>query len=430
MDRSHRPPTARPSSKSPASALAGYQGLFLIYLQEKRATNALAVLDEASPADPRLEAEFLLGLAGIVHLPVTATAHRDKASNQRPRPLRLLGRAEKQQPLPTGLLLSLAEQYDSLGQSARASELYLELLKTMPNIPVLRERVHAKLTDLYLRDRDHKRAADQLRSIIREDPTNPTAYFYLGTLAFEEKKAAEAAEYFQKVIQLNPDFEPAYYDLAGAQLSLDKGSDALATLQAARKRFSSSFTLEFWLGMAFGHQKAYTEAIEHYTAAEIIASATEPKRLDQFFYFQMGAAYERKHDFEQAEKYFQLCLKLAPDFAEAQNYLGYMWAERGVKLEAARELIEKAVKSKPKNAAYLDSLGWVLFRLNLPKAALPQLLKAIDLLSEPDATVWDHLGDVYNSLNQIEKAREAWRKSLSLEANDEVRKKLEGQGAR
>src|SRR5262249_33805914 len=123
-------------------------------------------------------------------------------------------------------------------------------------------------------------------------------------------------------------------------------------------------------------------------------------------------------------KYFEKTLKLAPESAEAMNYLGYMWAEHGKKLDRARELIEKAVKAEPKNAAYLDSLAWVLFKLNKPQEALPQALKAIEFSEEPDPTVYDHLGDIYAALNQVEKAREAWKKSVSLEPNEEVKKKL------
>ena len=58
---------------------------------------------------------------------------------------------------------------------------------------------------------------------------------------------------------------------------------------------------------------------------------------------------------------------MSPDFSEAMNYLGYMWAERGVNLSRAKELIDKAVKLEPKNAAYPDSLAWVLSSLSSPK---------------------------------------------------------------
>ena len=111
------------------------------------------------------------------------------------------------------------------------------------------------------------------------------------------------------------------------------------------------------------------------------------------------------------------------------NYLGYMWAEHGEKLDKARELIEKALKAQPKNAAYLDSLAWVLFKQKQAQEALPYALKAAELSEKPDATVYDHIGDIYDALKQPEKAREAWRKSVSLEPNEEVRKKLGSGGA-
>jgi tetratricopeptide (TPR) repeat protein len=129
-------------------------------------------------------------------------------------------------------------------------------------------------------------------------------------------------------------------------------------------------------------------------------------------------------DLEQAERYFQKSLEISPNFAEAQNYLGYMWAERGTNLARARDLIEKAVKAEPKNDAYLDSMAWVLFKLNQPKEALDYILKAIKNAEEEDATVYDHLGDIYNALGQTDKAKEAWRKSISLEPNETIRKKL------
>ena len=165
--------------------------------------------------------------------------------------------------------------------------------------------------------------------------------------------------------------------------------------------------------------------MEYFNRAEVIAKAKEPKRLNQYFFFQLGATCERNGDLAKAEEYFQKCLQLAPDFAEALNYLGYMWAEHDMKLDQARQLIEKALKLEPKNGAYLDSLGWVLFKLHQPKEALDYILKACDLLEEPDPTVFDHLGDIYAALQQPDKAREAWRKALALEPNEGIRKKLE-----
>ena len=407
--------------KSPGS-FAGYQNLYLNYMQNRQPEEALKVLAEAS-RQPNVDAEFLIKLSELyANFAIQNPARKESVNAQA---LTLLQRADALKPPSQSLRLRLADGFNLLGDTAKAAQIYLDLLKRFAEVPVVRERIRGKLTDLYLRGADRKGAIEQLESMIKDEPTNAQAYYTLGSLYYDGGKWAEAAEHFSKTILLSPNFEQAYYDLASAQISMDKTSDALASLDKARRRFSASFVLEFLTGMAFTRQKGYVEAVQHFTAAEVIAQATEPKRLTHLFYFQLGSTYERKGDYEQAEKYFEKCLELMPDFAEACNYLGYMWAERGVNLERAKELIEKALKAEPNNAAYLDSLGWVLFKLNHPEKALPQILKAVELSEEPDPTVFDHLGDIYAALKQSEKALEAWRKSLSLETNEQVKKKVE-----
>jgi tetratricopeptide (TPR) repeat protein len=394
--------------KSPG-LLAGYHNLFLTYLTDKHPQEAINVLDEAA-RQPKPDADFLAGLAELyMSLGAQVPAQKDAT---KAKALLALNRAAKLSPVTPLQRLKLADGFNLLGEPDKAAQLYLEVLKQPPDLPLIEERVRANLTNIYLRGSDHKRATEQLQAILRDDPTNPQAHYYLGRLALEDKKPAEAADHFSKTV------------LALAQMDMDQGSQALATLDKARQKFAQSFDLEFYTGLALSRQKSFAEALQHYVAAEVIAQATDPQQLREGFYFQMGAACERKGDYPQAEKYFEKCLQLAPEFVEAMNYLGYMWAEHGEKLDKARELIEKALKAEPKNAAYLDSLAWVLFKQKQAQEALPYALKAAELSEKPDATVYDHIGDIYEALKQPEKARDAWRKSISLEPNEEVSKKL------
>jgi tetratricopeptide (TPR) repeat protein len=412
----------RAAIKRAPDSLAGYQNLFLTLLQEKQPAEALKILDEAS-RQSAANAEFLIGLSELYgNFALQYPSQKDKTN---PKALAALNRAEKMQPSNPVLRMRLADGFNSAGAPEQAARIYLDLLKQLPDLPIVRERVHAKLANIYLRGSDNKHAIEQLEAFVHDDPANPQAYFYLGRLCYEEKKYPAAIDYLNKAILLKPEFEEAYYSLALAQLAGNATSDALATLDRARNRFPPSFELELWSGLAYSRQKAYAEAVRHYASAESIAKAADPTRLTHEFYFEIGAAYERSGDIPQAERCFEKCLQLSPNDAAAQNYLGYMWAEHGTKLERAHELIQKAVKTEPNNPAYLDSLGWVLFKLHQPQEALKNVTKAIELSPEQDATLLDHLGDIYNALGQSDKAREAWTKSLSLEANDDIKKKLE-----
>ncbi|EEF61281.1 tetratricopeptide repeat protein [Pedosphaera parvula] len=406
--------------KSP-TLLTGYQNLFLIHLQKNHSAEAFKVLDKAAK-QPETSAEFLINLAELF-----ATLERQVPSlqtNTHKAALGVLNRAAKLKPSSLVLRIKLADGFNVLGDRTNALHFYQELLNQVSSRPAVQDDIRAKMADIYLKNKEPQKASEQLKEIVKDDPANSQAYYYLGSLAYDDKKLPEAEDFFHKVLLLNEEMEQAYYDLAGVQINLEKPKEALSTLEHARKKFKPSFVLEFFSGLAFSKEKDFTNALQHLTSAEVIAKAEEPKRLNALFYFEVGSVYERASNFEEAEKYFEKCLSQSPNFTEALNYLGYMWAEHGIKLEKARDLIEKAVKLEPKNPAYLDSFAWVLYKLNQPKEALARIEEAIKLTPEPDATLYDHLGDIYAALKQDDKARTAWRRSLEVEQNEEVRKKL------
>jgi tetratricopeptide (TPR) repeat protein len=320
----------------------------------------------------------------------------------------------------------LAEDYARMNRQKKAAEIYTRLLAEHPDPSLTRDSLLEKLAGLYIQTEDRTNAMKELQALIRDNPTHyPRAWFVLGELAYEGGSLAEAADDFDNALHWDPTIEQAYYDLALVQLDLHRSREAFDTLEQARNRFPKTFACEFYTGVIQAHVKNFSEAIRHFKEAEVIGLATDPARLDQRFYFQFGAACERDHDYKPAEEYLQKCIGLAPDFAEALNYLGYMLADRSEQLPRARALIEKAVSLDPKNGAYLDSLGWVLFKLNQPQQALPQLLKSMQYTPEPDPTVLDHLGEVYLALHQTDKAIEAWKKSFSIDANEDAKRKLD-----
>ena len=364
----------RAAVKKAPGQLAGYRNEFVILLQNRKTKEALEILDFAA-RQSSADAEFLVGLAELYfNYARQITSAKDEVIS---RTQVLLDRAVKLNPKPPALRLMLADFLNRLGENAKAAQIYLELLNQLPDAPEFRDRLHAELSAIYLQSADHQRAAEQLKAILHDDPANPARKLLAGPHRPRGQEIHRGHRVFQGYHHAQAGFRLAYYDLAECLLNLNQASESLATLDKARQRFAQNYNLEFLTALAFSRQKAYAQALDHFTSAEIIAQATDPKRLNEFFYFQLGATCERKGDYAQAEAYFRKSLRLAPDFAEALNYLGYMWAEHDMKLEEARALIERALKAEPENAAYLDSLGWVLFKLKQPKEALPYVLKAV-----------------------------------------------------
>lgn len=166
-----------------------------------------------------------------------------------------------------------------------------------------------------------------------------------------------------------------------------------------------------YIALAQVHEKAknWSRMAEALDQAEKLSSNDEEI---EGVVFMRGAMYERQKKYDLAEAEFKRVLKLNPKSTSALNYLGYMLADRNMRLQEALDMIKKAVDEEPHNSAFLDSLGWVYFRLNKLDEAADLLEQSIKMGSR-DATVHDHLGDVYFSQNKLKEAIAQWERSIA-----------------
>jgi predicted Zn-dependent protease len=169
--------------------------------------------------------------------------------------------------------------------------------------------------------------------------------------------------------------------------------------------------------------EAYIQAEDFDDAIALVKDSLKTKPEDIDLNFALGSAYERAGNKESAEKVFLDILAKHPDHAQTLNYLGYMWAESGTNLERAAEMLKKAVSEEPRNGAYIDSLGWVYFRQGNLDMAEKYLTDASHLLPR-DATVHEHLGDVFAKRGDYVRALTAYRAALKLEPEPKDEAKL------
>jgi tetratricopeptide (TPR) repeat protein len=149
---------------------------------------------------------------------------------------------------------------------------------------------------------------------------------------------------------------------------------------------------------------------------------------DRNLVFTRAAALERLDEVDEAAVLFRQLVESEPDDAGAANYLGYMWADREMRLDEALELIAHAVALDPENSAYLDSLGWVHFRLGDLEEAERWLRRAVDLGGDlGDGTIYCHLGEVLLAGGDLDEGRRYLMLGLNLgcENPDHVRSLLE-----
>jgi tetratricopeptide (TPR) repeat protein len=143
------------------------------------------------------------------------------------------------------------------------------------------------------------------------------------------------------------------------------------------------------------------------------AAALTTKAEDRtYLVFLRGELAERQKHFEPAEQFFREALDLDPSSAITLNYYGYMLADKNSRLPEALKLIRKAVELEPMNGAYLDSLGWVYFKMGEYELAEENLRQAAER-DQTDPTVHEHLGDLYEKTGRIRLAAAQWELSLA-----------------
>ena len=250
------------------------------------------------------------------------------------------------------------------------------------------------------------------------------------------KQFAQAEQEAERAFKQYPNDRMLRLVRASLLADLGRGAEAVAEV---KRLLDGSKDRETYLALAQICEKTKD-------FAGMAAALDEAERLSQsdeereVVFFMRGAMYERMKKYDQAEAEFRRVLKMNPRNASALNYLGYMFADREVNLEEALELIQRAVELEPNNGAYLDSLGWVYYRLGRLDEAERYLRLALERVPR-DPTVNDHLGDVLYRQGKIKEAIAQWEISLKeweagskaeLEPDEvaKIQKKLEGAKSR
>jgi tetratricopeptide (TPR) repeat protein len=127
--------------------------------------------------------------------------------------------------------------------------------------------------------------------------------------------------------------------------------------------------------------------------------------------FELGAVLDKQKRFADAESAFRQVLSKDPEHAPALNYLGYMLAERGERLDESVDFLKKALEIEPDNGSYLDSLGWAYYKADKLDLAVTNLERAAEQL-QTNSVIQDHYGDVLFKLSRFDDAIAAWNRAI------------------
>ena len=357
-------------------------------------------------------------------------------------------------------LTYLPFSYHKLKRYEEAEKLYLQVLEKYPDDV----DSHYNLGQLYVDLKDYPKALEAYLHLLsmREkgeiklgDNELANLWTRIGIAYFRSQNFPQAIKSFQEALQLNPRADRAVLPFMILSYHRNKDSDkALEICDQQMLSSPSSKTFLILKAQILGEkgeieegarlireriQKGESDPLLHIALSDIYLRTKSYSQAEEVLHkalslfadndnllFNLGSVYERTGRFELAEETFRKVIAINPNNHLALNYLGYMLAEKGVKLQESIEFIKRALELDVNNGSYLDSLGWAYFKLNNMELAEKYLILAVEK-EDNSAEIHDHLGDLYYRLGRFKEALQEWEKAVYLGIEDatKVREKIE-----
>lgn len=430
IDEVLKPWRARPATR--LAALGASAGAWLTAGQRER---ALALVQEASQADPTHQPTALIALELMKDTPqaeALVTRHLatpKAAAGVRAAYVRRLTTAQRyrealaevntltrlEPALATGWLMQGALQIE-LGQPAAAQaslERYLALKEAAP-APVLTPPIATQETD----DDTADPAEEEIRLARQRNDQQEMAqaYLMLSQTAEQRKDYASALRWLEKLEGLaSPSAGEATVLQRRAALLMRQGQ--LPQARALLQQMPAS-TVEERRTRFMAEAQLLRDARDWAAAHALLAQANAQIPDDTDLLYEQALLAEKLLRFDEMETLLRRVIQLKPDQQHAYNALGYSLADRNVRLPEARVLVEKALSFTPGDPFITDSLGWIEFRLGRLQDAA-RLLDAA-YRQRPDVEIGAHLGEVLWTMGRQDEARKVWREALERDAHNEV----------
>lgn len=316
----------------------------------------------------------------------------------------------------TEAMTNLAHIYINRGDYIRAIEYYKE---------VVNGDFHGKfylsktLAILYYYNKQYKEAEEILKILLAIKVDDYELHFFLGLTFAAGDEFVLAEMELRKAITLKNNYTDAWLHLCYLFFKQKKWDEALQHALEFTKKMPETSTSWKVYGYALNIKKRFKEAIV------ALNKSLSYNPNDPEVWFELGSAYERSGNVRKATNAFHKTLSLNPNDDAAANYLGYMWAEHGKHLDSAKALLEMALKNEPENGAYLDSYGWIFYKMGDMEKATKYIIEAIKKIND-DPIIYSHLGDILTQKGDERNAINAYKKSIELgsEEKDTLEEKI------
>lgn len=285
-----------------------------------------------------------------------------------------------------------------------------------------------------------------MRKAVEVAPQSPVGYIHLGNLRLEQKKYADANNFYEQALTNDSNASDALVGIARADSEQKKWDDAIVRIQAQIAKVPNNGSYHYLLGVVLSDKKDYagaetaikksleldknnSDALLKLGQVQIAAGNTDQaiatyqqslqnNPTDSRFYVLLGEMYESKQQFPQAKQMYQKALQIQPDNAVAKNNLAYLMLQEGGSVDVALAMAQEARRGMPDSPNSADTLGWAYYQKGIYGSAITlfqESLKDGKKGDQPeDALTYYHLGLAYQKNGQKDLSRTTLQKALRL----------------
>ncbi len=354
----------------------------------RRQRETQSLIDTVRAQGDQILATELEGLASL------ATNHAATAAQQFAQAIKLGGDS-------IDLRLSYAAALGASGDRPRSERVLWDLVNDEPTC----EDAYAALFRGYLNAHQPDQAVQVLRKWLSNTPNSIDAHIVQATVLLQARQTDAAKKILLDLFDRHSDNSEVLQVVSAFYQRIGHVDEFIAMLEAERAKHPENRVAIEQLVTLYSLEKRTADAIRVLDATRA-AVAGDPDLL-----YYVGSLYALIDQKQTQEQILEEIVKQSPNYAPANNDLGYAWADRGENLNRAEELVRAAVKQEPDNESFLDSLGWVLYKRGKFAEAKQFLDQAVAPASYPDPVVLDHLGDVLYRLGKKDEALRQWKRS-------------------
>jgi tetratricopeptide (TPR) repeat protein len=399
-----------------------YLGLCEMFEQQKKYDEEIKVCQEVLEIpDPEGQ---LGGLKGLVWRQMVRSKSKQGKTDEA---LKLVDNVLKKSPDNWMVLDTKAQVEHEAGKFADAAKSWQSALDAIQKDNDLKKEkaamvrgIQFKLGGAYLDMDQLDKATDLFKSVLADADTTGIRgrlvyVAEIGRLIREKAKkdkAAQTVKLMDSLAKAVPDSWPVLYLKGFAESSADQSEQAAKTWEDVLKRAEKDEALK-------NDKELGPEFIKE-------------------MHIRLSNVYVDVNQIDKAADHLKDVLAEDPDDPGANNDLGYIWADHDMNLDEAEKMIRKALDEDRKrrmkdpdanpgagdNAAYLDSLGWVLFKKKKYQEAKAPLLEAVKDKDGKHVEIYDHLGDIHMALGEKKEAIAIWQEALKLETESKREKEI------